>query len=261
MKRILLCLMFALITSGCSKIEKKVIDIDTKPSGAKILISEYDERTGKDVKKELGTSPVQYEIAIPEFARYSSAMPNDDEDDFSLASTHTKERTRRPKYVVKAQKDGYFTEEKAIVNYDYLFKSGRFRLVLEKSPMWWATSESPATNQWINLIINPEITPMEMWQRVVDAVTKRFPELKEYDYNSGYLVTEFKKKSFKTSRGTFLLRAKFIATVMETNPLTYRMKLVSEWSDQEESKWHPYPRVFIEDAQLIEELMERFQAF
>jgi len=260
MKRLLLCLLLALLGSGCSKIEKKIINIDTKPPGAKILLTEHDERTGKDVKKQLGTSPVQYEIVIPEFARYSSSIPNDEDDEFSSAGTEIK-KIRNPKYVIKAEKDGYFAEEKQIVNYDSLFKSGRFRLVLEKSPMWWATSESPATNQWINLIINPEITPMEMWQRVVDAVTKRFPELKEYDYNSGYLVTEFMKKSFTTSRGTFLLRAKFIATVMETNPLTYRMKLVSEWSDQEESKWHPYPRVFVEDAELIEELMERFQAF
>lgn len=260
MKRLLLCLLLTLIVSGCSKIEKKLINIDTTPPGAKILLTEHDERTGKDVKKELGTSPVQYEIVIPEFARYSSSMPNEEEDDFSSGGTRAT-GTRMPKYVIKAEKDGYFAEEKSIVDYDYLFKSGRFRLVLEKSPMWWATSESPATNQWINLIINPEITPMEMWQRVVDAVTKRFPELKEYDYNSGYLVTKFKKKSFNTSRGTFLLRAKFIATVMETNPLTYRMKLVSEWSDQEESRWHPYPRVFVEDGQLIEEVMERFRAF
>ena len=260
MKRFVLCCAIALIASGCAKIEKKVINIDTKPSGAKIFVTEYDEKTGKDVKKELGVSPVKYEIVIPEFARYSSSMPNDEDDEFSSVRAGTP-RIRKPKYVIKAEKSGYFAEEKPVVNYEHLFKTGRFRLVLEKSPMWWATSESPATNQWINLIINPEISPMEMWQRVVDAVTKRFPELKEYDYNSGYLVTQFKKKSFKTSRGTFLLRAKFIATVMETNPLTYRMKLVSEWSDQEELKWHPYPRVFVEDAQLIEELMERFQAF
>ena len=260
MKKILICLVVAVIASGCSKIEKKVINIDTKPPGANILLTEHDEKTGKTVKKELGQSPVQYEIVIPEFARYSSSVPSDEDDDFSSARTY-KKAVRTPKYVIKAEKDGYFAEEKPIINYDALFKSGQFHLVLEKSPMWWATAPSSATNQWINLIINPEISPMEMWQRVVDAVTKRFPELKEYDFNSGYLVTEWKKKSFKTSRGTFLLRSKFIATVMETNPLTYRMKLVSEWSDKEALEWHPYPRVFIEDAQLIEELMERFQAF
>ncbi len=100
-----------------------------------------------------------------------------------------------------------------------------------------------------------------MWQRVVDAVTKRFPDLKEYDFTSGYLVTVPKIKSFTTSRGTFLLRSKFIATVMERDPLTYRLKLVSEWSDREAVKWHLYPRVFKEDAELVEELMSRFQAY
>ena len=261
MKKIFFLGLVIIVVTGCAKVDKKIITIDTDPHGAKIIVIERDNQLGKNVTHDIGLSPIKYEIKVPEFSRYasSSSIPDDPDDDFSV---HVDGKmVKKPKYTIKAEKEGYFAEEKSIVNYDTVFKDGEFQLYLEKSPMWWATTKSPAGNQWMNLIINPDLSPAEMWQRIVDAVTKRFPDLKEYDFTSGYLVTTWKKKSFKTSRGTFLLRSRFIATVMEKNPLTYRMKLISEWSDKEELQWRSYPRVFLEDAQLINELMERFQAY
>lgn len=257
--RILHYCLVILIMSACAKVEKQEIIIDTNPHGAAITISEKNNKTGQVTKKDLGISPVKFKI-IPEVVFEDNSSFEESSDSFSNGPRGVRKVTD-PKYSVLAIKDGYFAEEQVMDNYNTILQSGKFVIKLKKSPLWWDTTLSDATNQWINLIVSPDITDKDMWQRVVDAVTKRYPDLKEYDFTSGYLVTMPKIKIYSTPRGSFILRSKFIATVMERDPLTYRLKLVSEWSTRERSEWHPYPRVFTEDAELVQELMSRFQAY
>lgn len=247
-----------LVMASCAKIEKQTITIDTNPQGAKIAIAEKYEITGEIVKQDLGLSPVNYEFIPQKKRKYNSPYQD---DNHSMNNVQASSRIVEPKYIVYASKEGYFSEKKPITDFDQISKTRKFEVRLEKSPLWWDTTTSNASNQWVNLIVNSDISDVDMWQRVVDAVTKRFPELKEYDFTSGYLVTVPKTKIYKTSRGPFLLQSKFIATVMERDPLTYRLKLISQWSNREGNKWSPYPRVFKEDAALVKELMSRFQAY
>lgn len=248
-------LILVLFFSACAKIEKKSIIIDTIPQGATIVVSEIDEKSNQAVEKEIGISPIEYEISLPKTQQVTETPARED-----IVSQPTKIITE-PKYTIMAAKDGYFNEISPISDYDQLLESGRLEISLQESPLWAATENSNATNQWMNLIVNKEISDVDMWQRVVDAVTRRFQELKEYDFTSGYLVSLPKIKKFETSRGVFLLRTKFLATVMERNPLTYRLKIESHWSDIGGNKWNLYPRVFKEDAELVTELMERFQEY
>ena len=257
MKKLLLIIYIAVILSACAKVEKQSITIESRPKGANIVMIERIDKTEKVVKQELGKSPVKYEMWPPGHNYHTADDENDTEYEMEQVSLTDVDS----KYTVLATKDGYFAEEKKILDYDRVFKTGKFIIELQKSPLWWNTTTSPAANEWVNLIVSPDITDVDMWQRVVDAVTKRFPDLKEYDFTSGYLLTESKVKTFTTSRGTFLLRSKFIATIMERDPLTYRLKIISEWSDRESNKWYPYPRVFKADAELVDELMTRFQAY
>ena len=250
--------VFLILTmTACAKIEKQTIVIETDPDGAKIVVAERHKKTGMVVEKKLGISPVDFEINHKE-VRQVKESSNDDELDF-VPQSPTSEADS--KYVVTASKEGYFTEKKPILDYDALAEAGKFIITLEKSPLWWDTEPSDATNEWINLTVSSEISDVDMWQRLIAAVTKRYHELKEYDFKSGYLATVYKTKLFDTSRGTFLLRSKFIATVMGRDPLTYRLTLISEWANREGKIWHPYPRATKEDARLILEIMDRFQAY
>jgi hypothetical protein len=249
-------LIGVLVFSSCAKVENKNVLIDTVPQGAKITVSELDENTNKVIEKEIGISPVTFEINYQVNQQSSDFQQNGD----VLPRQKTYTATGKPKYTILATKDGYFNETSSIIDNDPI-ESGKIVIQLQESPLWAATENSSAANQWMQLIVNQEISASDMWQRVVDAVTKRFSELKEYDYNSGYLVTMPKIKKYITRRGVFLLRTKFLATVMERNPLTYRLKIESDWSDVQGNTWHPYPRVFKEDAALVKELMARFQAY
>lgn len=248
--------MILFIMTGCVQVKKQVITIQTNPTGATISVAMKDDQTGAVTEEVIGTSPVQYEVIVPKYVGNTASFDEEGQSDFQPVF-----QTNDPKYIIKAVKEGHFTEKKSIIDYTELFQAGTLNVSLDESPLWLATAESSATNQWVNLIVSSGIPEVDMWQRVVDAVTIRFPDLKEYDYVSGYLATVPKIKTFETSRGTFILRSKFIATVKEREPLTYRLKLISDWSDQTRVQWHPYPRVFIEDKELVNELMSRFQAY
>ena len=255
--RFLIYIIIAIVLSACAKVEEKTITITTNPQGANITVSENDPKTGNITKHNIGLSPVDYTITPKVVYNNSTTF----DDDSSTGNQQGVTFEKNPQYTIFAKKDGYFSEEKSITDSDAVAKKGKFSIKLYKSPMWWDTQDSPATNQWINLIVSPDISNDDMWQRVIDAVTKRFVDLNDYDFNSGYLTTVIKTKSYKTKRGTFLLRSKFTATIMDKDPLTYRLKLDSQWSSGEGITWNPYPRVFTEDAELITELMSRFQAY
>lgn len=241
MGKLLITLIFFGLLTSCAKNERTSITIDTNPQGAKITLLENVDLSDSKIEKELGVSPVDF----PVFTKDGQKLKTD--------SNHLVTFT--------AAKDGYFNETSSIPDLDQVIETGTFTIQLQESPLWSATESSNATNQWMQLIVNGDISAADMWQRVVAAVTRRFQELKEYDFNSGYLVSAAKIKKFNTARGVFLLRTKFIATVMERNPLTYRLKIESHWSDIEGTNWHQYPRVFKEDVALVKELMERFQAY
>lgn len=245
-----------MVLPACAKVEKKSVIIDTIPQGAIISVTEIDQITKAVVEKEIGLSPVEFIVVPPKTEQNSDIQQKDDTSLKPVPTVHA-----QPKYTILATKEGFFKESSTIVDYEKLLESGKFEIQLQESPLWAATENSNATNEWMHLIVSKEISDGDMWQRVVDAVTRRFQELKEYDFNSGYLVSMPKTRKFDTKRGVFLLRTKFFATVMEREPLTYRLKIESHWSDVEGVKWFPYPRVFKEDAELVKELMERFQAY
>lgn len=171
--------------------------------------------------------------------------------------TYTFDFSAKEQYILTAKKNGYFSETKEITPTVVTGDPSQILVELLASPMWQATFVSPATNEWLRLIVDPGVNESEIWQRMVDATTKRFPELEEFDYNSGYIKSAVKIKRYDTPRGEFRLRSRFIAALADENPLTYKIKLVSEWTDKG-VEWYPYNRVFREDALLIDELVDRF---
>jgi hypothetical protein len=218
MKKATLC--FILLVTGCAT-QVPTPDTQIRTSPEKVALTLDGE--------PLGMSPVAYKF------------------DFST----------QPQYTLTAKKNGYFTETTEITPTSVAGEPSQILVELLASPMWQATFVSPATNKWLRLIVNPEADESDIWQRMVDATTKRFPELDEFDYNSGYIKSAIKTKRYATPRGEFRLRSRFIAALADENPLTYKIKLISEWTDKG-VEWYPYNRVFLEDALLIDELVDRF---
>lgn len=165
-----------------------------------------------------------------------------------------------PQYELRVRKEGYFEEEYFVDKMLPSLKDREVLVTLTRSPLWEATTFSPATNNWIQVLVGDDIDAKMAWQIMIDAVIKRSSNIKELNYESGYLQTKYTVRKFETKRGEFLLRCQLIATLVSSEPLIYRMKDVAEWSGNG-VQWHPYNRIFKEHDEMITEIQDRLRSF
>ncbi|MBU1566231.1 MAG: hypothetical protein KJ630_11490 [Proteobacteria bacterium] len=156
-------------------------------------------------------------------------------------------------------KDGFFEQEYLVNRETPSLSKGEVTIDLTPSPLWEATKTSPATNNWVQILVGSNLEAKNAWQIMIDAVVKRSSNVKELNYESGYLQTKHTVKKFDTINGEFLLRCQLIATLVSSEPLIYRVKDVAEWSGNG-VQWHPYNRIFTEHAEMITEIQDRLQS-
>ncbi len=212
-------LICALILSGCATTQNT--EIRTNPPGATIAI---------DGLKASQITPFPYQ--------------------FDFLKKH--------EYTLTASKEGYFEQEYLVKRDDPSLSKGEVTINLAPSPLWEATRTSPATNTWVQILVGTNIDAKTAWQIMIDAVIKRSSNVKELNYESGYLQTKYAIKKFETKNGEFLLRCQLIANLVSSEPLIYRIKDVAEWSGNG-VQWHPYNRVFAEHAEMITEIEDRLR--
>ncbi len=168
--------------------------------------------------------------------------------------------TTNQKYALVFNAEGFFEEEFVVEPSLPSLKKGEVVVNLTPSPLWAATSASPATNNWIQILVGPELDARKSWQIMIDAVVKRSSNIMELNYESGYLQTKYTVKKFDTRNGEFLLRCQLIANLVSSEPLIYRIKDVSEWSGNG-VQWHPYNRILNEHAEMITEIQDRLGSY
>lgn len=214
-------LVFALMVSGCATTPQNT-EIRTNPAGATVVI---------DGLKASQITPFLYPF------------------DFS----------KKNDYVLTVSKEGFFEQEYLVNREDPSLKKGEVTIDLTPSPLWEATRTSPATNTWVQILVGTNLDAKAAWQIMIDAVIKRSSNVKELNYESGYLQTKYTVKKFDTKNGEFLLRCQLIATLVSSEPLIYRVKDVAEWSGNG-VQWHPYNRIFVEHAEMITEIGDRLRS-
>jgi hypothetical protein len=213
-------LMSAFIIAGCASGPQHT-EIRTNPPGATVAI---------DGMKEQQVTPLLYPF------------------DFS----------KKSKYVLLLSKEGFFEQEYLVDRDNPSLNKGGISIDLTPSPLWEATKTSPATNNWVQILVGTNLDAKAAWQIMIDAVIKRSSNVKELNYESGYLQTKYTVKKFDTKNGEFLLRCQLIATLVSSEPLIYRIKDVAEWSGNG-VQWHPYNRIFTEHAEMITEIEDRLR--
>ena len=186
----------------------------------------------------------------------ASVSINGLEKPYQTPFSHTFDFNANQEYRLLINKEGFFEEEYFVDRTNPAVKNGEININLTPSPLWEATTFSPATNNWIQILVGPDIDAKAAWQIMIDAVIKRSSNIKELNYESGYLQTKYTVKKFETKNGEFLLRCQMIATLVSSEPLIYRMKDVAEWSGNG-VQWHPYNRIFIEHHDMITEIQDR----
>lgn len=215
------CILFIVfLLSSCAPKTTIETTIQTEPNGARVFING---------DESLQPTPFNYTF------------------DFEINS----------EYELFVQKEGYF-EEEFIVTRDLAdLESGSVSIPLSRSPLWEATTFSQATNSWIQIQVSSSLNVREAWEILLDTVVKHSPDLKELNFESGYLQTHYSIKKFDTKNGEFLLRCQLTAALISSDPIVYRIKEVAEWSGNG-VQWHKYNRIFFEHDDMIKELQHRF---
>jgi hypothetical protein len=162
-------------------------------------------------------------------------------------------------YAVSASKPGYFEAIYPLINANTPVGGG-VHLVLQPDPSWSQTAATEADNTWVKIRVTPGMKPDAMWQKLVDTVTNRYSSIEQMDVSSGYIRTVPITKTFRNPlKGDFIIRTQFLGAMASREPLIYKVKILSERSDSP-GRWAPYPRLFKEDSQMIEELQNRLGA-
>lgn len=213
----LLGLMAAVGGVGCVP-SKRTLHITSDPMGVFV----------KANQKNLGLTPLQYE--------YDDALT--------------------PTFTISGEKEGYFSESVIVSPTSPYVLQGQIRLALRENPIWRETVSSNATNVWLRVQIQQDITAEDVWQKIVDSVTTAFDSLEQLDPLSGYLRSASRERRWDIGdpKGAFLVRTQFIGSLSSKDPLIYKLKIKSDFRWDSWREWQPYERVFKEDAELIEEL-------
>lgn len=173
---------------------------------------------------------------------------------------HTFNFRSAPLYVVTATKTGYM-DEQIRLNYEHpSVKRGELNIVLQEDEAFRMTMESEATNRWVRVEINPQLTPAQTWQRIVDSVTTAYDSIEQMDQVAGYIRTTPKVRIFQMgARGSYRIRTHLVGSIATRDPLTYRFQVRSQIRPERASDhaWEDFDRIFSEDAQLVQELQMR----
>lgn len=216
-------IFFISLLSGCAeKIQTIDAEIMTQPPGATIFIDDHES---------------------PDVTPFN----------------HVFDFKNKKEYKLLIKKEGYFQKEFTVSEQLASLDEGQVRIKLAPSPLWEATTSSPTTNNWVQVLVGEGLDSKAAWQIMVDAVIKRSVSVKELNYEAGYLQTKYTIKKFDTVNGEFLLRCQMIATLVSTDPLIYRIKDVAEWSGNGVN-WFLYNRILKEHASMLQEIEDRLRS-
>lgn len=164
---------------------------------------------------------------------------------------------QRTYYQVVVRKPGYLEVSRELIGDTEGANHDMLAFDLPPDPAYKETTASEAANQWLRVQVPPRITREGMWQTLVDAVTSRYSNIEQMDPTSGYIRSAPITKTYQSpEHGDYSIRTQFIGSIVSTDPLVYKMKIQSEYSDHA-NQWVPFNRIFSADQQLIEELQNR----
>jgi len=158
---------------------------------------------------------------------------------------------------VKVKKAGYLTEERNYKN-DGVMKLPKSEFIsLTKDPSYESSTTTDIANKDID--IKTDKLEDEAWKLLSQIVTSNFDVIDVTDKNSGYMRTAWVVKRF----GVVTVRTRLIIKMGNSNPLLYKVKLISERSEQEgaspkdDEKFSEWDRLLRAYENIINEMQSR----
>jgi hypothetical protein len=159
---------------------------------------------------------------------------------------------------VKIEKAGYLTESFIICDKpNYAPPPKNYYVEMKKDDAFDATDATGLTN--IDIEVKTNKPEAEAWRLLSQIITSYFDVIEVTDKETGYLRTSWVLQSFK--RNT--IRTRIIVKLGSSDPLTYKIKLNSEQSEQAQTNvkndelFKEYDRVLRKYKEIINEIQTR----
>ena len=155
-------------------------------------------------------------------------------------------------------KIGYLTIEKNYCNYQGRTKPPKSDFFkMEEDDAYIASVETDLAN--IDIEIQASKDETESWKLLSQIVTNYFDVIEVTDRETGYLRTAWTVQSFKQNT----IRTRLILKLGSSDPLTYKVKIISEFSGQpgtsvkEDQAFKEWDRVLRKYENIIPEMQSR----
>ena len=129
--------------------------------------------------------------------------------------------------IVKVEKVGFLTDIIEFCNKpDYAKPPKVYNLLMQKDDAYDASEATDMAN--IDIEIKTGKPELDAWKLLSQIITSYFDVIEVTDRETGYLRTSWTLKTFKKNT----IRTRMIVKLGSTNPLSYKIKLVSEESQK-----------------------------
>lgn len=243
--------------SVCLKIPKKgCVNVQVKQKGYETAIRNYC-KSDKNIRKAefIELRKAQRKIKISTHSNARIFINNK----YITTGNTTLTLNKNNQAHIKIKRPGYIT---AVRNYHY---NGMMQLPkqdyieLEKDKAFHSSFSTDFANREFGLY--PKKGELETWRILSQVISSYFDVLEVMDLNTGYMRTAWVSKNFNS--GT--VRTRVILKMGNYEPLSYKIKLVSEFSDipgvsvKEDEHFREWDRVLRVYEPLVSELQSRLK--
>ncbi len=161
---------------------------------------------------------------------------------------------------IEVRKVGYLTQKVKFCNNKYSAKPPKtFFFEMKRDDSFDASIRSDIAN--LDLELKSSKNDIDAWKLISQIVTSYFDVIEITDRETGYLRTAWVAQGFKQNT----IRTRFIIKQASTDPLVYKMKLISEYSGaagtsiKRDEQYREWDRVLRKYASIISELTTRLK--
>ena len=160
--------------------------------------------------------------------------------------------------IVKVEKTGFLTETVEFCNKpDFAKPPKHYNLMMQRDDAYDASEATDMAN--IDIEVKTNQPELEAWKLMSQIITNYFDVIEVTDRETGYLRTSWVVQSFKKNT----IRTRLIVKLGSTDPLTYKVKLVSEESQNPQTSvksdelFREWDRVLRKYKEVIYEIQSR----
>lgn len=164
--------------------------------------------------------------------------------------------TKNSKVNVKVKKAGYISEERNYNN-DGVSKLPKSEFItLQKDASFESSSTTDLANRDVD--IKTDKAEEDAWKKLSSIITGTFDVIEVTDKSTGYLRTAWAVKKF----GPVTIRTRLVIKMGNENPLSYKVKIISERSEtatsaREDEKFETWDRLLRTYDNVIPEMQSR----